>query len=204
MCSLCLCVGKRESFAMPIYEARCCRCLSAQYFGSNLSLGRHVFEARPLLECACTFCTCALKCQTPITGSHLGPFLIWKKKTKNDPAWQRCSNQVSTEENPTTGPQTPWHWRTNYRIGPVTFSLRICQSRSRRQSKWKLPCVLTLRTNNSFQRRLSHHFKVFATDCAALDYYSTTPHHFFTPPLPTCQAGWKSLRGQSSADALSP
>lgn len=91
------------------------------------------------------------------------------------PRWS--SNLVPAGENPIAGPQTLWHWRTNYRIGPVTFSLRICQSRSRRRSKWKLPCGLTRRLNNRFQRQLSHHFKVFATDCAALDYYSpTTPN----------------------------
>lgn len=57
----------------------------------------------------------------------------------------------------------------------MTFSLCICQSRSGRQSKWKLPCGLTRWLNNSFQRQLSHHLKVFATDCAALGLLQ--PHH---------------------------
>lgn len=67
------------------------------------------------------------------------------------------SEVVPTEENSITGPQTLWHWRTNYRIRPVTFSLHICQSRSSNRSE-NCHVRLARKQNNSLQRQLSHHF----------------------------------------------
>lgn len=56
----------------------------------------------------------------------------------------------------------------------------------------KLPCGLTPRRNNSLQRRLSHHFKVFAAVCVPTGFLLWITA---APPLPQMSSWVKESRG---------
>lgn len=112
-----------------------------------------------------TLCTYAFSTRSMQFGMYFtffGPFFIEHRcSPMPTPTFLNrkitSSKVVPTEENSITGPQTLWHWRTNYRIRPVTFSLHICQSRSSNRSE-NCHVWLARKQNNSLQHRPSHQF----------------------------------------------